>query len=391
MLLMTEIELARVNHFVLRKQHLTLESQVDDVVQVAGDISGLHATGIKEPYLALFARMRNFTMEKLDEALRVKRSLGKIRCMRGTLYILPADMLPVAYAATCGMVQYLSRRYSEFRGISDNEYAIISKKVMALLKGREMSVAEIKKELGIKTNLAAALNFMCDEGLLARVQTSNSWSTRNYKYAIFREYSDIDLDEFSEDEALIKLVESYLKSFGPATETDIAWWTGLTKTKIRVALERLSSKIAYVAISGLDGDFLILRSELEALRKTRLGGEPVVNLLPNLDPYLMGYKQRDRYVSSEYFTKVFDRSGNVTSIILVDGRIAGVWDYSELEMKIFLFKKLLDSVKQQVELKAQAMGEFITGAEVRVREVGSMVPLSERTVGGFMSPLKGMT
>ncbi len=99
MLVMTEIDLAKVNYFVLRKQHLAADPHIDDVVQVAGDISGLHATGIKESYLALFARMSNFTREKLDEELYVKRSLGKLRCMRGTLYILPAEMLPVAYAA----------------------------------------------------------------------------------------------------------------------------------------------------------------------------------------------------------------------------------------------------------------------------------------------------
>ena len=102
---MTSINLSQVNHFVLHKQHLTDDSRIDDIVQITGDISGLHATGTREPYLALFARTRNFTREQLDNELYVKRSLGKIRCMRGTLYILTTEMLPVAYAATKALVR----------------------------------------------------------------------------------------------------------------------------------------------------------------------------------------------------------------------------------------------------------------------------------------------
>ena len=77
---MSKTDLDRVNRFVLRKQHLTNESRIDDVVQIAGDISGLHATAPTTPYLSLYARTKKFTKEQLDEELYIKRNLGKIRC-----------------------------------------------------------------------------------------------------------------------------------------------------------------------------------------------------------------------------------------------------------------------------------------------------------------------
>ena len=172
---MTNINLEKINRFVLHKQHLTADSQIDDIVRVARDISGLHATGAKEPYLALFARSRNFVKTQLDDELYVKRNLGKIRCMRGTLYILTREMIPIAYAATRALVEKLSRRYAEFRGISMSEYSDISKTILCLLKGREMTVTEIKTELGTKLHFSAVLNLMCDQGLLVRIQSGNGW------------------------------------------------------------------------------------------------------------------------------------------------------------------------------------------------------------------------
>ncbi len=386
------IDLSKINHFVLRKQHLTEDSRVDNVVQVTRDISGLHATGAKEPYLALFARMRNFVREELDNELYIKKSLGKIRCMRGTLYILTEEMIPATYAATKEMVEKLSRRYTEFRGISMNEYPVISRKILDLLKGREMTIAEIKKRMDTKLNLSAVMNLMCDQGLLVRVQSGDSWGARNYRYAVFKDYfKDVDLTKFSEIEALILLVANYLKSFGPATETDIAWWVSLSKAKIREALEKLGGQLAHLSISGLSGDFLILSSDLDLLKKAGVANEPTVNLLPTLDPYLMGYKQRDRYLNPEYFDRVFDRSGNATSTILVDGRIVGVWDYSDKAkpyLKILLFEEAKDDVLRQIYLKAQKIGKFISGDKVKIQRVSSMVPLAQRAAGAFMSPLK---
>ena len=111
---MSVLDLNLVNNFVLRKQHLTDESKTDDVVQIVNDIGGLHATSPKTPYLSMFSRAKNFTRKKLDEELYEKRSLGKIRCVRKTVYVLPKDMIPVAYSATTKMVELTSERYSRY-------------------------------------------------------------------------------------------------------------------------------------------------------------------------------------------------------------------------------------------------------------------------------------
>lgn len=389
---MSNFSVEQVNQFLLTKQHLSDDSRIDDIVRIATDISGLHGTGIQEPYIALFARTKNFTTEQLDTELYERRTLVKIRCMRGTLYILPKPLVPIAFAATKPMFDRLSVRFMEFRGISQAQYDRVSHIIVKILRRREMTVAQIKKELGVGLNLSAVLNLMCDRGLLARVQSAKDWSARNYKYAVFSEYfPDIDLNTYSEVEAMGLLVKQYLSSFGPATEEDIVWWIGTTKANVRQALGKIAGEVAQIQIDNLKDAFFILLSDLTRIKNYKPVAKPTVNLLPDLDPYLMGYKRRERYLDYDRYDYIFDRSGNVTSTVLVDGWIVGVWDFARdgaQVMKLHLFTEMEDKILKLIVARAYDMGKFIYGKDVTVKIVPAMVSLRERTAGGYMSPLR---
>jgi hypothetical protein len=54
-----------------------------------------------------------------------------------------------------------------------------------------------------------------------------------------------------------------------------------------------------------------------------------VRLLPVWDAYLMAYRERERYLLPEHAGFVYDRVGNATSVLLINGRVGGVWDMFE--------------------------------------------------------------
>lgn len=390
---MNRIDLDRVNHFVLRQQHLTDDSRIDDIVRIANDIFGLHATSATTPYLSLYARTHHFRKEHLDEELYLKRNLAKIRCMRNTLYILPKELLPLAYAATGKMAQEASRRYTEFRGVSPEKYEVISKSILALLKGREMSVFEVKKVLKAQVDIASLLSFMCDQGLLVRGRRGKGWKDKNHKYALFREYfPDVDLAQMNETEARTLLLQYYLHSFGPVTENDIAWWIGLTKAAVRKALGDIHRQLVQVEINDIEGGFIMLRSDWDIMKDVGPFEKPEVNLLPSIDPYLMGYRQRERYLKPENYDRIFDRSGNAVSSIMLNGRIVGVWDFAEdvePTVKLFLFEEVGEKLLKGIYSKAQQVGGFVADRKICLKLCDSMVPLTDRPAGMVMSPLKG--
>jgi hypothetical protein len=260
------------------------------------------------------------------------------------------------------------------------------------LKGKEMTASEIKERLGKPANLSAIVEEMCDEGLLIRSRPRAGWKDRVNRYSIFREYfPDMDLAKLKESEARTALVRHHLISFGPATENDLAWWVGVSKTEAREALGNIKDTVEQTSISDLGDGFILLRSDMKYLGDIKPPQSKAVNLLPFQDPYLMGYKERERYLPVEHRDSVFDRSGNATSTILLDGRVVGVWDFAEEEnpvVKLLLLEKVEAGALKQIRLEAKRIGMFIAGKEARIRECDSMTPLTHRTAGGFMSPLK---
>jgi hypothetical protein len=390
---MSKTDFDRVNRFVLRKQHLTSESRIDDAVQIAGDISGLHATSPTTPYLSLYTRTPNFTTEQLDEELYIKRNLGKIRCMRTTVHVLPKEMIPIAYSATKRLSVPLSEKYGQYLGVGEKEFEENSKLILTMLKGKAMTAKEVKKALKSKLNISAIINLMCDKGLLIRGKPQSSWKSNIHTYHVFSEFlPDLNLDAINEAEARKLLTKRYIASFGPTTEKDIAWWAGFPNGEVKRASESLKNELTWVEISDLEANFLMLVSDWKQLQLQKHEAREVVNLLPSLDPYLMGYKHRERYLAPEHRDNVFDRSGNATSTILLNGKVIGVWDISEKPaplVKLFLFEKVRKTVWKDIRSIAKRMGEFILNREVQIKECDSMIPLTRRTAGGVMSPLKG--
>ncbi|MFX0097508.1 MAG: winged helix DNA-binding domain-containing protein [Candidatus Hodarchaeota archaeon] len=389
---MSEYDLDEVNHFVLRKQHLTEDSRIDDVVKIVGDIGGLHATSTSVPYLSLFARADNFNRICLDEELYQKRNLGKIRCMRKTLFIITRDMIPIAYAATRGDLERHSGKFLQSRGISSYEYQKISNHIMKTLHHKEMSTSEIRETLEANLNVSEIVNLMCDQGLLIRASPVKGWKDRRHRYSVFKEFfPEINISELGEDKARNLLVKQYLASFGPATEKDIAWWIGVGITKIRESLDKIRDQTTEVGISGIQGNSIMLSSEGSLLRNSDIPANPTINLLPVSDPYPMGYKERKRYLHHEQYDNVFDRSGNATSTINLNGRVVGIWDIMEGKdplIKLFFFEEVKENILPTIYAKAKRIGSFISGKEVKAKECEHMIPLTKRTAGAFMTPLR---
>ncbi|MFX0037987.1 MAG: DNA glycosylase AlkZ-like family protein [Promethearchaeota archaeon] len=389
---METFELGHVNRFILQKHHLTDDSKIDDILKITDDLCGLHSTGLTTSYLSLLVRANNFKKADLERELYKNRTLGRIRGIRKTLFIQKREMIPIIHAATFKLSEKNFEKYMEFHKISLSEYKKISEQIINILKERELSASEIRKELDSKLNIPAIIHLMCDYGLLIRGQPIKNWKDRRNKYALFKDYfPNINLTVENEKHAISNLLEKYLKTYGPASEDDLSWWTGLTKTEIREGLTNIEQDLNKIKISSLKGNFLIINSDIEIMQNLINVDKPSLSLLPELDSYPMGYKYRDRYVNANNYTKIFDRSGNVAATIFLDGIAIGVWDTEEKPehlVKYHLFHSIEKNLIDELHSKAEKIGQFFFDQKVQIKECDSMIPLTERNAGGFMSPLK---
>jgi Winged helix DNA-binding domain len=376
----------------LARQHLRNDVPATDVVQAARDLVGLHATGAPNPYLQLFTRMPGFMRPALDQELYERRSLARVRCMRGTLFLLPRDLLPIAWAATRELVLGPSTKYLMAQGLTPRSYERWASLVDAVLAGRALSAAQLRTELGAGRDVAvpAVLNQMCDEGRLLRDRPVAGWRAAHSTYCRLTEaLPHVRLNDLDPAHAAALLIERYVARYGPVTLDDIAWWTGLGIRRCRDALHELGTQVTPVRVPEWDGEHWVIRADLDRIMHATGPEQTPVSLLAALDPYTMGFRRRARLLNPDRQDFVYDRGGNATSVVLVDGRIAGVWDVLTpgTGVGFFAFHTLTSPVEDQIKVELARIGLFITGTTVEVRQVGQMTPLTERRAGWVLKPL----
>jgi len=387
---MVQTSLEQVNQFVLRKQYLTDDSKSNEITRVAKDLIGLHATIPTTPYLSLLARTFDFQKAFLEDELYVKKTLGKIRCMRTTVHIVSKDMIPAVFSATRKSAELASEKYSQYLGVTREEYERTAKKIMRVLSGKTMDTGEIKRSLKTECNVSPIVNLMCDQGLLIRGRPAKSWKSNIHSYHLLNDYFPaLSLNAIDEATAKELLARNYISAFGPVTENDVAWWLGFLRGEVKQILRHLEDRITRHEVRGLDKTFLMFDFKGGLFDAPR--SKDTVNLLPPLDPYLMGYKDRERYLDGKHYDYVFDRGGNATSTVLLNGKVIGVWDIAEKPeptIKYVLFQDAGKSVLSSVHRLAKKTGEFMLERAVQIKRCDSMIPLTRRTAGGFMTPLK---
>ena len=387
---MTEaLKVSLVNSYLAHKQHLLPASRLADVVQVTRDIVALHATSPTSPYLSLWARVPDFQREELEDVLYERRELVRVHCMRMTVHVVPGDEVPFFLQA------YVERHArAELRGwepllvqaemCPEGEAETLLKKlhgrVLDVLTERGPSTAreinqavpELKAkirydvgkpyegEFSIGSRLLPTMSVL---GLLVRARPRGSWRSNLYEYAALSDWlPDIDMESVTPQEARTWLVHRYLAAFGPATFDDVQWWTGFSKGETEEALETLKPAAEEVAIEGLGHGYLMLPDDAQRLRDFAQPDAPYVFFLPGLDPYIMGYHDRGRFLALEHHAKVFDRAGNAMSTVWANGRVVGAWGQRKDGSVVYgLFESVSEEKQALLEDEAQRLEGFLSG------------------------------
>lgn len=125
----------------------------------------------------------------------------------------------------------------------------------------------------------------------------------------------------SETAPLSELVFGYLRSHGPATLEDAAWWFALPKTLVRAAIAELGAAVVEVIVDGVV-NLLIAEQTVPGPG----AGRTPVRLLPGFDEWFLGYRDRE-LISSPAMRAAIVPGGNgvFRPIVIVEGRVVGTW------------------------------------------------------------------
>jgi hypothetical protein len=366
----------------LQNHFLHQQAEKDELVNVVGNVCGLHSQLPLTPYFMLWNRIENFKPELLDDALYLKKSLIKTWFMRGTLHIIPSEDLPVYQHALKRMWFEHHGRYMNEPGWPSREERkkVFYPKIQMALAEKPLRRKELDNEvrllLGDKSQpyeriFSAWGGILKETSYLGLTVHAEPCGKESCFARLDKWLPQINLSEVTEDEAIGKLLLKYLHCYGPASAQDFACWSGLLTSETNKTIENNQTELKEIQLKESEKRLWMLKKDFKALQKIDLEERAPTRLLPKYDSYLLGYTDRTRIIREELLKQVYRPvAGDVVATLIVNGRIAGTWTGKKTKKKITVAIKTFERLGK----------EIITEVEQVVKDLGAFVGVEQTTV-----------
>ncbi|WP_030014887.1 winged helix DNA-binding domain-containing protein [Curtobacterium sp. S6] len=366
-----------------RRHGISPDHRLPTVLDAARAVLALHATEPATPHLSLHARVDGINRHEVDAALYEDRSLIRQLAMRRTLFAFPREHLPAvlgAPSARVAVTQYkrLLREISA-SGVSEDPEGWLETARQAILRflagGREHQQSELRElvpevvgtmtvNAGTKyeaeSHIAPRLvTWMGAAGDIVRGHGASHWRINRFGWARMDEWVGHEPARPSERESYRELVAAYLRGHGPATEQDLAWWFGSTKSAMRKALSDVD---AVEVRLEREGTGWVLPDDLEPPEPV----DPWAALLPALDPAALGWKDRAFYLDADFASSIYDWAGNPGTTAWWDGRIVGSYVQNEKgTVELVLGRDPGSTARRHLDRQARRLEEWLDGERVK--------------------------
>ncbi|HST63951.1 MAG TPA: winged helix DNA-binding domain-containing protein [Mycobacteriales bacterium] len=354
-----------------------LVRRVGDPEAATRAMTVLHATEAATVHLSCWARVDGVTVDDVDRALYVDRTLVKQLAMRRTLFVFPRDLLPAvrgsASARVAGIEAARLAKDVVANGIAADGAAWLDRargEVLALLADAPdgLTAVEIRQVLtaidlkiplgpGEVPLVPRVLTHLSTTGDIVRAAGAGRWALNKPRWTLTRHWLGDVPDALDAADGYRELVRRWLWTFGPGTEDDLVWWLGATKAIVRSALAALDA--VPVSLDG-GGTGHLLPDDLDEVE----GPGPWVAMLPVLDPTVMGWQGRDFYLGP-HRDLLFDSRGNAGTTAWVDGRAVGCWVQDEAgAVRVHVLERIPARARRALDAEARRLTDWLGGLRI---------------------------
>jgi len=359
-----------------RRHRLDERAPAGAMLQVVDELCGVHAQVMSSAELTLWARLEDLPADAVQAALWEERTLIKTWAMRGTLHLLPARDYGFWQAAlSTQYVRFTKPSWSKASGIQPDELEELIEAVRDALDGEPLTREQLTATVTERTGNAELAHMLADSwgstlkpaavrgalifgpsaGQKVRFTRPESWVGNGAR-------SNQDPEE-----AAAEAARRYLAVHGPATREDVARWWGVQPAPGGRLLKALGDAVVEVAVEGAPM-WMLADDVSEAAQAKPVRG---VRLLPGFDQYVIAATlHAERFMpSAELRPLVYRSQGWISAVLLVDGRMAGVWRYGRkgkrlaVEIEPFPGVKVPKAVRAATDSEAESLARFM-GAEL---------------------------
>jgi hypothetical protein len=368
--------------FRLGAHHLIERLGENGLLDAAGRC-GIQNSPPGSALLALHARVRNLTQDRLAEAVAEEKRLLQTWCMRGAPFYFPAADAPVFTTGVLPPTEEAMRHFVLGVGpaldkldMSLAETAeLTGAEIHDVLSGRRLAIDELGAELAkrIARKLPkrqrdlweAAGPYAPDQPLgegvvhfciriltLQRVVCFAPRAGNTAPFVLVDEWLGHPIPDLDPEVARAELLRRYLRCYGPSTRGDFAAWAGIRASDTDPWWGPVQDELTPVEFGGTSW---ILTEDLDALRSapTPKG----VRLLPPRDPYTQ-LRDRETIVDKKYHRDVWKTVGE-PGTVLADGAITGIWRPRKRGRKLTITVKTFGSLPDRDTASLQTEAEQV--------------------------------
>lgn len=327
---------------------------VKDLVTWMGAIQAQDFTMAK---WAVGIRMKDSTNETIEAAFN-KGEIIRTHLLRPTWHLVSSDdiywMLELTAPKIKSSLSLRRQRLGLSSEVLSKTNAIIEKALSGGFVLTREELAEKFHDANIKTdeNRLSHIMFSAElDGLVC----SGPLKGDKLTYALLNERVLLKKN-LLRDEALAELAIRYFNSHGPATLKDFTWWSGLSVTESRKALDFV--KTEFISESLNSETYWFPNSFSESI-----DGKSSVYLLPAYDEFLISYANRIASISQVDNPKAISNNGIFRPVIVANGQVVGLWKRSIKKEKVIIgtefFNPPSDEIKRQIAKAAEKYGLFL--------------------------------
>lgn len=289
-----------------------------DSHEVVSWMGAIQSQALDQAKWAIGARLENNDMTDIEEALN-RGKIIRTHILRPTWHFVSADDIHWMFDLSNPRLKPVYRSYAKMQGIDESlVYRVVPVLEKVLSGGKHLTKQEIGEalttyDLTVDDLLKHAISFAEMEGLLVNGRLKGNKQT----FTLLGEWVP-GKKAIHKEEALERLARKYFTSHGPATIPDFCWWSGLSLTECRQALEMIKADFVCETINGRD---FWMRNDI----KVPATDKDSALLLPSFDEFLVSYKDRSEVLEETYYGKVITKNGIFSPTIILNGEIIGTW------------------------------------------------------------------
>lgn len=311
----------------LNNQHIVNPSNLS-VQKLVHRMGALQAQSYKWVKWAVGIRLPGSTLDTVEKAI-AEGDIIRTHLLRPTWHVVSADDLRWMLKLTAPRVKIAMRSRHKQLELTDEVIAETNKIIEKELKENDyLTRKELVRrfeEAGFKNenNLASHILLRAE---LDGVMCSGPTEGKHHTYALFEKRVP-QTRPLTKEESLQRLTTLYFTSHGPATLDDFVWWSGLTKTAARKAIEMIEPGFEKEEI---DEKIVWFKPD------HHISSPAQAYLLPAYDEFIVGYTDRSAVLSDDNHKKVISMNGIFKPVIVIDGKVAGIWKrkISERSLKV---------------------------------------------------------